>query len=226
MIKFSDIEGEWPTPPEDPFRDRSLGEGECPCYARIHFGVVGGDVSSAILRFFANLVLDNPDDKELYHCALEVQCPDEEQGCIRYIIELTDHVSEDEAGNVGQILSGHSGGIGSSSPGFEYGIRLWPNGEVNGGGPDAGGQDPYVVFRDDCDKVKEIVELARQIPTNDYSSEWTSNSIIFWLLERAGCDTSEIPGPGGGITPSRANGAEAGRAARRKAIKKAKKKNK
>ena len=216
MLKFSEIAGDWPSPPEDPFRNRSLGEGDCPCYARIFYQVVGGDSTSSILRFLARIYIDNPDGKDLYHCALEVQCPDDE-GCGRWIIELTDHVDGEEATEKGQILEGDAGSIGSSSPGFEYGIRKWRDGEVNDGGPDHGGKDPYVAIRGDCEKIKEILERAGTIPTNDYTSDWTSNSAVFWLLERAGYDTSGIPELSDGLTPNRSNGARLGNEARQQA---------
>jgi hypothetical protein len=199
--KPADGKAEWPKMPEDPVQDRSAGEGDCPCYIRLRYIKIEG----SSVRIFGKILVSNPHGRQFYHSALEVQAPIEGI-CRRFSIELLDYVSDpEEAKKRGQVVTGGAAGIGSSA-GTQYGIFLTPDGKVDGGDdPDIAHAGRRIVSRD-CDKVRKLVQLVPQIPPNDYSSDWTSNSIISWLLEKIGLDPSKIEPPVDGMTPSWSNG--------------------
>ncbi|MEM9073776.1 MAG: hypothetical protein AAGE52_35120 [Myxococcota bacterium] len=180
--------------------------GACPCYVKLFHIPVGGDSASSILGVMGSLFVKNPYNRTFYHSALEVQRVENGE-CVRYVIELQNYVEGAQAQqDVGQVLSGGFGPFVSAFAGRIYGIRKWKNGEIED--IDTAAPNPRVVT-DDCNAVDRVLALVTQIPTHDYGTDWTSNSVISWLLERAGLNPNTLPPPPGGIRPGWEEGAAA-----------------
>jgi hypothetical protein len=136
----------------------------------------------------------------LFHSALEVVVPDG-----RFVIES------------GPILDGpglERGVVGAGPVGmawagrfrlFRYEIRRWEDGSI----PDApeAVESPRRVSTDlTC--AERVLGLVPSVPTPVWGRDelgtgdmWNSNSLIAWLLTRAGVDAGEIPPPHGGRAP-------------------------
>lgn len=201
-----DARSDWPVMLEDPVQDRSVGEGTCPCFVRLRFTRVAGDSTSTILAAIAALFVPNAVGLELYHSALEVQLP-EGSDCPRYVIEMQHYLSDPvDAQARGQILEGNLGtilgAITTSVSGPRYGIRRWRNGVVEDGDNPAIAHPGRLILSRDCDTARRLLDSVPSVLTNDYSADWTSNSVISWLLERAGLDAGAVTPPVGGATPS------------------------
>jgi hypothetical protein len=150
---------------------------------------------------------------ELYHTALEVRLPDR-----RYTIEMSWPVPSGDGHTRGVMAEGHVGAhwLGRWRV-FRYEVRCWPDGTI----PDANWAvaSPQRIT-DDEDLARRIIELTRAVPTEVWGRDelglgemWNSNSIVSWLLERAGVPTGGIDPPPGGRAP----GWDAGRALARTA---------
>lgn len=137
---------------------------------------------------------------DLYHSALEVFVPEG-----RYILEMTPipaHPTEDR----GVVAEGP---VGLRAAGrlrlFRYEIRRWREGLI----PDAGeAVDSPVRLADDVALARRVLELAPQVPPLTWGRDeahvgdmWNSNSVVSWLLSRAGFDTTPISPPHGGRAP-------------------------
>lgn len=203
---------EWPTPREDPEQVTQPPAGECPCYVRVRFIGVGGASIAGAVSWLSKLVIDNPNERRLYHMALETQYL-KNGVCTRSVIEMQSAVSEEDASKVGQVATGKFGGVGSGSSsgsgtipsgtagsstasgsassaasivGDAYGIRRWDSGKiVDGDDPDYawGGRQ---ILTTDCATVERLYNLVPDVPTTDYSDAWTCNSVVGWLLEKSG----------------------------------------
>ena len=137
---------------------------------------------------------------DLYHSALEVHVPDG-----TFVIEQTPvpDLSGEERGVVAQ------GAVGSRWAGrfriFRYEIRLWRNGHI----PDvAEAVDSPRRLSSDEDRARRVLDLVAQVPTPVWGRDelgtgdmWNSNSVISWLLRRAGVGTGQIQPPSGGRAP-------------------------
>ena len=99
---------------------------------------------------------------------------------------------------------------------LRYEVRVWPDGVLPDekeavGGPQVLSEDPEVIDR--------LLEATRHIPMLVWGRDqigagdmWNSNSVISWLLARAGLDMDGIEPPDGGRAPGWAAGlAAAGR---------------
>ncbi len=101
------------------------------------------------------------------------------------------------------------GAVGSSWAGrmrvFRYEIRRWPDGNI----PDVGEavDSPRQLTRDpEC--AQRVLDLISQVPTPVWGRDdlhtgemWNSNSVIAWVIARAGIDTDSIRPPPGGRAP-------------------------
>ena len=183
-----------------------IAPGACPCYVKLFQIPVGGDSASSTLGVLGGIFVKNPYNRTFYHSALEVQLVENNE-CVRYVIELQNYVEGAEAQQaVGQVLSGGFGSFVNALVGRVYGIRKWKNGQIED--IDTAAPNPRLVT-DDCRAVERVLSLVTQIPTHDYGLDWTSNSVISWLLERAGLDPNTLPPPPGGIRPGWEEGAAA-----------------
>jgi hypothetical protein len=138
--------------------------------------------------------------RDLYHSALEVVVPEG-----RFVIEMTpipDHRGH-ERGVVGE------GPVGVRWAGrfriFRYENRRWLGGVI----PDAGeAVASPVMVSDDLGCAHRILDLVPSVPTPVWGRDelgagemWNSNSVISWLLDRAGVDTDRIGPPANGRAP-------------------------
>jgi hypothetical protein len=137
---------------------------------------------------------------DLYHSALEITLPND-----RFIIESAPipNLRGSERGVVGE------GPVGVRSLGrlrvFRYEIRAWRGGSI----PDLNyAVSSPVRVATDVERAKRVIELAPCVPTPVWGRDelgtgdmWNSNSMISWLLTRAGIDTHRLQPPSGGRAP-------------------------
>ena len=136
----------------------------------------------------------------LYHAALGVELP--EGG---YVIEQAP-VRDGRGAERGVVAEG---AVGSRSAArfriFRYELRCWRGGVI----PDA---DEAVEsprrLTSDPDVARRLLELVHDVPTATWGRDelgagemWNSNSLIAWLLARAGLPAATIHPPAGGRAP-------------------------
>jgi hypothetical protein len=143
--------------------------------------------------------------RDLYHAALEVRTAD-----ARFVVEQAPVPDGDGAGR-GVVAVGP---VGVRPAGrfrrFRYEVRCWRDGVI----PDLEAAAATVRVSDDPEVCRRIVELLPTIPTPTWGRDelsagemWNSNSIVAWVLSRAGVDLVDVDPPHGGRAP----GWEAGR---------------
>jgi hypothetical protein len=136
----------------------------------------------------------------LYHSALEIRVPEG-----RFIIESAPVINQqgEERGVVA------AGPVGMKWAGrfrlFRYEIRRWRDGSI----PDANEavSSPITVINEVA-QARRILDLVLAAPTPVWGRDelntgdmWNSNSLISWLLVRAGVDTQDLHPPPGGRAP-------------------------
>jgi hypothetical protein len=138
--------------------------------------------------------------RDLYHAALVVELDGE-----RYAIEIAPSPDADEASR--GVVAG--GAVGSRLAGrlrlFRYEVRCWRGGAI----PDlayAVGEPHRVTV--DPDRARRVLGLVPAVPTPVWGRDelragemWNSNSMIAWVLARAGIATAELGPPAGGRAP-------------------------
>jgi hypothetical protein len=145
---------------------------------------------------------------DLYHTALEVR-----RYGLRHTIEMSWPVAPDDGRSRGVVAEGNVGArwLGHYRA-FRYEVRCWPKGTI----PDirSAVASPHRVT-DDEHLARQVLEVTRAVPTEIWGRDelglgemWNSNSIVSWVLERAGIPTAGIEPPPGGRAP----GWDAGRA--------------
>jgi len=137
---------------------------------------------------------------DLYHSALEVQL-----GPANYAIEMAPVWNEPtkERGVVAEGAVGHR--LVGRFRLFRYEIRCWRDGRI----PDIGeAVDSPRRLSGDPACAAGILDLVRQVPTAVWGRDdlnagemWNSNSLISWLIARAGIETASINPPAGGRAP-------------------------
>jgi hypothetical protein len=136
----------------------------------------------------------------LYHTALEVSVPDG-----RFVIESAP--IRDERGSERGVVA--EGPVGTKMAGrfqlFRYEIRRWRGGSI----PDANEAVASPVrVATDLARAQQVIDLVPSVPTPVWGRDelhtgdmWNSNSLISWLLARAGVDTDPLQPPPGGRAP-------------------------
>jgi hypothetical protein len=137
---------------------------------------------------------------DLYHSALIVQLPG-----TRFVIEQAPVVNQ-QGGERGVVVEGP---VGMRTVGrfrlFRYEVRRWRDGII----PDLADAvgDPIRVT-DDPATAARLVDLVPEVPPLVWGRDerrtgdmWNSNSVVSWLLERAGVVTDPIRPPRGGRAP-------------------------
>jgi len=137
---------------------------------------------------------------ELYHSALEVRVP---KG--RFVIEQTP--IPDSNGEERGVVA--EGAVGSRWAGrfriFRYELRRWRDGVI----PDvAEAVESPRRLSDDPEQARRLLALVPSVPTPVWGRDelragemWNSNSVIAWLVARAGLDPETIQPPTGGRAP-------------------------
>jgi hypothetical protein len=137
---------------------------------------------------------------DLYHSALEVRVPEG-----RFVIEQAPIRAADgaERGVVAE------GAVGSRWAGhlriFRYELRRWRDGVI----PDvAEAVESPQRLSDDPQRARRLLALVPCVPTPVWGRDelsagemWNSNSVIAWLVARAGLDADAILPPTGGRAP-------------------------
>ena len=138
--------------------------------------------------------------RDLYHSALVVVVPDG-----RFVIEQTP-VARGESGQRGAVMEG---AVGTRSAGrfrvFRYEVRRWRDGVI----PDvADAVSSPVRVADDLARAAQLLDMVPSVPPLVWGRDerhtgemWNSNSVISWLLMRAGINASGIQPPGRGRAP-------------------------
>ena len=138
--------------------------------------------------------------RDLYHSALEVFVPEG-----RYVIEMTPVV--DGRGSERGVVA--EGPVGARWAGrfriFRYELRRWLDGVI----PDINeAVESPRRLSNDLDDARRLLETTPQIPMLVWGRDelgagemWNSNSMISWLIARAGLDASAIKPPAGGRAP-------------------------
>jgi hypothetical protein len=136
----------------------------------------------------------------LFHTALEVGVPDG-----RFVIESAP-IRDSEGRERGVVAEGP---VGTSWAGrfrlFRYEIRRWPGGFI----PDANeAVSSPVRVANDLALAQRVLDLVPSVPSPVWGRDelrtgdmWNSNSLISWLLVRAGVDTDRLEPPSGGRAP-------------------------
>jgi hypothetical protein len=136
----------------------------------------------------------------LYHTALEVGVPGD-----RFVIESAP--IRDRRGRERGVVA--EGLVGTRWAGrfrlFRYEIRRWRGGVI----PDASeAVSSPVRVADDLVRAQRILDLVPLVPTPVWGRDelhtgdmWNSNSLVSWLLVRAGVDTDQLRPPPGGRAP-------------------------
>ena len=144
--------------------------------------------------------LGRRDRCDLYHSALEVLVPEG-----RYVIEQAP-VRSLPGSDRGVVAKGV---VGTAAAGrlrlFRYEVRRWHDGVI----PDAGeAVESPVRLGSDVRRGRPLLELVPAVPTPVWGRDelgtgemWNSNSVISWLLVRAGLDVASIRLPHGGRAP-------------------------
>ena len=138
--------------------------------------------------------------RDLYHSALTVTSP-----AGRFVIELAP-VPDARGASRGVVAEGS---VGTRWAGrfrwFRYELRRWPDGVI----PDVAEavQSPRTITTDEY-AAERILQLVPQVPVLVWGRDerrtgemWNSNSVISWLLERAGLDAQRIELPDRGRAP-------------------------
>jgi hypothetical protein len=154
-----------------------------------------GKVYEAVKAF----IEDRP-RRALYHSALELRVPEG-----RFVIEMTP--IPDKLGRERGVVA--EGAVGTRWAArfrlFRYEIRRWRGGSI----PDVSEAvlSPVRVANEPA-YAQRILDLVPSIPTPVWGRDemgagdmWNSNSVISWLLVRAGVDTDRIQPPCDGRAP-------------------------
>jgi hypothetical protein len=150
---------------------------------------------------------DHRPPRALYHSALEARVDG-----VRYVIEMAPVWSE-TAAERGVVLEGPVGArrLGRFRA-FRYEVRCWRDGRI----PDVGeAVDSPQRADGDPRRVANVLDIVRQTPPLIWGRDelgagdmWNSNSLVSWLLARAGYDLTSIEPPPGGRAPGWASGLE------------------
>lgn len=147
---------------------------------------------------------------DLYHAALQVRLPSG-----RYTIEMTPVRAADglDRGVVAE------GPVGARALGrwrlFRYEVRRWRGGVI----PDVGeAVDSPRLLTDEPEVAWRVLELVPGVPVLVWGRDelgvgdmWNSNSLVAWLLARAGLDAAAVTPPPGGRAPGWSAGVVAAR---------------
>ena len=162
----------------------------------------GGRVVRLSGRLFEAIdaLLHRRPPRELYHSALVVVVPEG-----RFVIEQTP-VPDANGERRGAVVEG---AVGSRFAGrfrvFRYEVRRWRDGVI----PDiAAAVASPVRVECDLDRAEHVLDLVPAVPPLVWGRDerhtgemWNSNSVIAWVLTRAGLDAGTIQPPAGGRAP-------------------------
>jgi hypothetical protein len=166
-----------------------------PLGAGAHVVRLSGKIYEAITAF-----IKHRPRYALYHSALEVGVPGG-----RFVIESAP--IPDQRGQDRGVVA--EGPVGTRWAGrfrvFRYEIHRWRGGSI----PDAHEAVASPIrIAEDLGRAQRVLDLVPSVPTPVWGRDglhtgdmWNSNSLISWLLVRAGVDTDSLRPPTGGRAP-------------------------
>jgi hypothetical protein len=136
---------------------------------------------------------------DLYHSALVVVVPEG-----RFVVEQTP-VIDMHGERRGVVVEGP---VGSTRARhfrlFRYEVRRWRDGVI----PDIAEAVSCVRLADDLARAERILDLVPSVPPLVWGRDerhtgdmWNSNSVVSWLLARAGIEAARVSPPSGGRAP-------------------------
>jgi hypothetical protein len=138
---------------------------------------------------------------DLYHTALAVRVP---EGV--FVVENAWPSPDDDTASRGVVLEGPVFGrrIARFRP-FRYEVRRWRGGVVSDAAEAVGGPRR---LSDDPAQARRLLDLVDSVPSLVWGRDergtgemWNSNSVVSWLLTRAGLPVEQIHPPAGGRAP-------------------------
>ncbi|MGA8417769.1 MAG: hypothetical protein WB808_14280 [Candidatus Dormiibacterota bacterium] len=138
--------------------------------------------------------------QDLYHSALEVTRPEG-----RFVIEMTP-IPDANGAERGVVAEGAVGSrLAARFRLFRYELRRWKGGAI----PDVDeAVDSPVHLSSDARVAFRLLELVPKVPRLVWGRDelragdmWNSNSVVSWLLARAGLNVDAIRPPAGGRAP-------------------------
>jgi hypothetical protein len=156
-------------------------------------------LNGRVFEWFAARI-EHRDRCDLYHSGLEVHLPEG-----RFVIEQAP-IRPGDGGERGVVTEG---AVGTPAAGrfrlFRYEVRRWRDGVI----PDVGeAVESPRRLSDDLACARRLLELVPQVPTPVWGRDelragemWNSNSLIAWLIARAGLDVESIQPLAGGRAP-------------------------
>jgi hypothetical protein len=138
--------------------------------------------------------------RDLYHSALVVEVPEG-----KFVIETAPIRAGDDPAR--DVVA--EGAVGTRSAGrfrlFRYELRCWRGGVI----PDvAEAVESPRHLSDDPERARRLLGLVPSVPMHVWGRDesrtgemWNSNSVIAWLIARAGLDADAILPPAGGRAP-------------------------
>jgi hypothetical protein len=148
---------------------------------------------------------------DLYHSALEVRLDG-----VRYAIETAWPIPDDHPASRGAVVQGPVGNRSIAlTRAFRYEVRRWREGRI----PDIDeAVDSPRRLSEDPAAARRVLDLVGAVPALVWGRDelgvgdmWNSNSVISWLLERAGLPAEGVSPPAGGRAPGWAAGIAAAR---------------
>jgi hypothetical protein len=149
--------------------------------------------------------------RDLYHTALEVHVPEG-----RYVIEDAWPIPDGDGASRGVVLEGPVASRRLERfRSLRYEVRRWRDGRI----PDVAHAvaSPQRISGDP-DAARRVLELAGSVPPLVWGRDelgigdmWNSNSVVSWLLARAGLPAEDVRPPAGGRAPGWIAGMEAAR---------------
>lgn len=144
---------------------------------------------------------DHRAPRDLYHSALELHLPDG-----RYVVENAWPVPDERGAARGVVAQGpvFSHALGRLRP-LRYEVRVWRYGTIF---DRQWAIDGAQRVTGDVALARRVLRLAPSVPVRTWGRDemgvgdmWNSNSVIAWLLARAGVPVEELHPPAGGSAP-------------------------
>jgi hypothetical protein len=138
---------------------------------------------------------------DLYHSSLEVRVPEG-----RFVIENAWPIPDVDGAARGVAVEGPVGWrLAGRTRVLRYEVRCWRGGSI----PDVGeAVDSPRRLTDDPAAARRVFDLVPSVPRLVWGRDelgvgemWNSNSVVAWLLARAGLPAAEIAAPDGGRAP-------------------------
>lgn len=140
------------------------------------------------------------DPRELYHSALTLRCDGAPT-----VLEMGPSTGA-PPGPRGVVVEGPVGLPGVAGlRALRYEVRCWRDGTIGDIDEAVGGP---VRLSDDADDARRVIALAPDVPRLTWGRDelgtgemWNSNSVVSWLLTRAGLGAETVRPPHGGRAP-------------------------